>query len=133
MSRLTPKQKAFVDQFLVDLNGTQAAIRAGYSENSANPQAARLLAKASVQEAVQDARAKQEQRTHITQDFVLERLRIEAMGDGPDTNANARIRASELLGKHQGLFTDKVQVENVGAPPIIQVQFGKPPEKDTAT
>ena len=49
---LTAKQELFVAEYLVDLNATQAAIRAGYSEKTANEQSARLLAKVSVQAAV---------------------------------------------------------------------------------
>jgi phage terminase small subunit len=48
MDKLTPKQLAFCQEYVVDKNGTQAAIRAGYSENSANEQAAQLLAKLSI-------------------------------------------------------------------------------------
>ena len=69
---LTPKQSLFVAEYLVDLNATQAAIRAGYSPKTANEQAARLLAKASAQQAVQAGMAKREKRTAITADRVLE-------------------------------------------------------------
>lgn len=71
MAGLTPKQATFVQEYLVDLNGTQAAIRAGYSEHTANEQAARLLAKASVKEAVQVAMNERAERTGITADKVL--------------------------------------------------------------
>ena len=50
MARLTAKQKRFCDEYLIDLNATQAAIRAGYSARTANEQGARLLANVSVQE-----------------------------------------------------------------------------------
>lgn len=52
---LTPKQQRFVDEYMVDCNGTQAAIRAGYSKRTANEQAAQLLAKLSIRKAI-DAR-----------------------------------------------------------------------------
>jgi phage terminase small subunit len=68
---LTKKQKRFCSEYLIDLNATQAAIRAGYSKNSANEQAARMLAKASVQEYVSALMKKREIRTEITQDMVL--------------------------------------------------------------
>lgn len=130
---MTPKQEAFVREYLVDLNGTQAAIRAGYSAKTANEQAARLLAKASVAEAVQagmDARA---ERVDLTADYVLAGIREIAerclqrvpvmVGRGEDraqmideegrhvwtfdsTGAN---KAFENLGKHLKLFTDKVE------------------------
>lgn len=71
---LTPKQQRFVDEYLVDLNGTQAAIRAGYSGKTANEQAARLLAKASVKAAIDGAKAMRSERTRIDADHVLARL-----------------------------------------------------------
>lgn len=71
---LTDKQQRFVEEYLIDLNGTQAALRAGYSPRTANEQAAQLLAKLSIQEAVQEAQAKRSQRVQIDQDWVLKRL-----------------------------------------------------------
>lgn len=71
---LSAKQQAFVEEYLVDLNATQAAIRAGYSPKTANEQAARLLAKASVSQAVAEAKARRTERTEITQDRVLQEL-----------------------------------------------------------
>ena len=69
--KLNPRQQRFVEEFLVDLNATQAAIRAGYSERTAQPQAARLLSKVMVQEAVAAGMEKRSQRVEITQDSVL--------------------------------------------------------------
>lgn len=71
---LTPKQATFVREYLIDLNGTQAAVRAGYSPRTANEQAARLLAHASVKATVQAAMAKRSERTEITADRVLREL-----------------------------------------------------------
>ena len=68
---LTPKQKRFVAEYLIDLNATSAAKRAGYSEKTACEQAARLLANVKVQAAVQSAMQEREKRTEITQDMVL--------------------------------------------------------------
>lgn len=69
--KLTPKQKAFVSEYLIDKNATQAAIRAGYSPKTANEQGARLLANVSIAKAIKKARNKREERTEITQDRVL--------------------------------------------------------------
>ena len=68
---LNERQQRFVEEYLVDLNATQAAIRAGYSPRTANEQGARLLAHVSIQEAVQAAKEKRSQRVEITQDRVL--------------------------------------------------------------
>ncbi len=70
-TRLTDKQKRFVAEYLVDLNATAAARRAGYSEKTACEQAARLLANVKVQAAVQEAKQARQERTEITQDMVL--------------------------------------------------------------
>jgi len=55
-NQLSPKRQRFVDEYVVDFNGTQAAIRAGYAPKAANEQAARLLANASVKAAVEERR-----------------------------------------------------------------------------
>ena len=66
--KLTPKQQRFVDEYLVDLNATQAAIRAGYSKKTAKEQAARLLTKANVQAELQKRRKKIEKKLEISQE-----------------------------------------------------------------
>ncbi len=71
---LSARQKRFVEEYLVDLNATQAAIRAGYSKRTANEQAARLLTNVSVSAAVADGKAKRSERTQIDADYVLKRL-----------------------------------------------------------
>jgi phage terminase small subunit len=75
MSKLTPKQAKFCDEYLVDLNGTQSAIRAGYSSKTAHEQAARLLANVSIQALIQELRQSQQERTQVTADSVIEKLR----------------------------------------------------------
>jgi len=69
---LNPKRKAFVAEYLVDLNATQAAIRAGYSENGASVRGSILLANDNVQEAIQAAQAKRAERLEITADMLLQ-------------------------------------------------------------
>lgn len=71
---LTPKQKRFVEEYLIDLNATQAAIRAGYSPKTANAQAGRMLVNVSIQEEIQRQRNKRSERTEIKQDHVLKEL-----------------------------------------------------------
>lgn len=75
MAELTPKQARFVQEYLVDLNGTQAAIRAGYSEKTANEQASRLLANVNVSSALAEAQKDLAARVGITQEMVLNELR----------------------------------------------------------
>lgn len=73
-TKLTPKQQRFVDEYLIDLNATQAAIRAGYSPKTANEQGAQNLAKLSIATEVQKAMDARSQRCEITQDRVLKEL-----------------------------------------------------------
>jgi phage terminase small subunit len=71
---LTPKQQRFVNEYLIDLNATQAAIRTGYSSATAEVQGCRLLSNAKVAEVVQKAMQKRSERTEITADMVLSEL-----------------------------------------------------------
>lgn len=72
--KLTAKQQRFVEEYLVDLNATQAAIRAGYSAKTANEQGSRLLANVSVAAAISDAQANRSIRVEVNADYVLQRL-----------------------------------------------------------
>lgn len=88
---MTPKQETFVREYLVDLNATQAAIRAGYSEDTAYSQGQRLLKHVEVAAALDAARAERAKRLEISADRVLEELALIGfanMGDymraGPD-------------------------------------------------
>ena len=72
---LTAKQATFVREYLTDLNGTQTAIRAGYSARTANEQAAQLLAKLSVREAIDKAQVERAERLDINADWVVRNFR----------------------------------------------------------
>ena len=71
---LTAKQQRFVEEYLVDMNATQAAIRAGYSEKTAEQQGWRLLSNVKVAASISDAQSTRSDRTEITQDRVLQEL-----------------------------------------------------------
>lgn len=74
MAKLTAKQKKFVEEYLIDLNATQAAIRAGYSPNTAQEQSSRLLSNVMVKNEIDKAMAQRSRRTGISQDRVLREL-----------------------------------------------------------
>jgi len=74
MANLTPKQQRFVEEYLIDLNATQAAIRAGFSSKLANTNAVKLLQNTTIAKAIAEAQAKREERTKIDADYVLKRL-----------------------------------------------------------
>nr|DAG31478.1 MAG TPA: Terminase small subunit [Caudoviricetes sp.] len=91
--KLTDKQQRFVSEYLIDLNATQAAIRAGYSPKTANEQGARLLANVSIQEAISKAMAERSRRTGINQDRVIRELaRIAFVNMTNIVDSHARIR-----------------------------------------
>lgn len=71
---LTDKQEMFCREYLIDLNATQAAIRAGYSEKTSNEQGARLLANVSVQIRISELKAARNDRIDVDADYVLKRL-----------------------------------------------------------
>jgi len=79
--KMTPKQKRFIDEYLIDLNATQAAIRAGYSKKTANEQGSQTLAKLNIQKAIQKEIAKRSERTAISQDRVLKELALLGFSD----------------------------------------------------
>ena len=81
MAKLSEKQATFVQEYLIDLNATQAAIRAGYSKGSAARYAVELLNKTHVAEAIRKAMAERNQRVEISQDRILEELACIAFGD----------------------------------------------------
>ena len=166
---LTDKQKRFCDEYLIDLNATQAAIRAGYSPKTAEQTASRLLRNVKVQEYIAKRQKELSRSTEITQERVIKELaliafsnnadyahvvekkmQVEAGGalvdvldkdgkpvmyrtvepvlteelteeqkralavikkgrDGLEVKSCDRVKALELLGKHLGIFTDKIE------------------------
>jgi phage terminase small subunit len=158
MQKLTEKQKRFVQEYLVDLNATQAAIRAGYSEKTANRIGAKLVVKSCIQDALQGALEKRSSRVEVTQDRVVKELARIAFIDlrrifawGPDgvrlrpsdelTDDEAavvaevtetrsetggslkvkrfdKLKALELLGKHLGMFSDKLELTGKNGAPL---------------
>ncbi len=136
MNKLTPKQERFVAEYLIDLNATQAAIRAGYSEKTAQVIGSENLSKPMIAAAVAAAQAERSERTEVTQDYVLtsimktmERCKQAeqvvyqngnpVMIDTPDGeiapaykfDANAVLKGAELLGRHLAMFTDKKTID----------------------
>lgn len=151
LSALPAKQAAFVQEYLIDLNQTQAAIRAGYSERTAAEQAVRLRKRPEIAAAIEAGQEARAERTEVTQDWVVQNLvqvverslqrapvlnmRGEQVEDEEgrhvwrydSTGAN---KALELLGKHVGMFSDKMKVEHSGVDggplvPVLNVHIAR--------
>ncbi len=129
---MTEKQKRFVEEYLIDLNATAAAKRAGYKNAEIGRQ---LITKNNVLSAIQERMRKRGERTELTQDYVLNNLieivercmqrapvlnmKGEQVHDEDGNNLWAfrekgATKALELLGKHLGMFKDRVEVRQEG-------------------
>lgn len=121
--KLTPKQLMFCKEYLIDLNATQACIRAGYSEKTANRIGAENLSKPVIKEEIDRLKAIREKKVELTAEKVLkdiERVR----GKAEDTNQfNVSLKASELQGKHLAMFTEKHQVDGEIRMPVVQIEL----------
>jgi phage terminase small subunit len=99
MADLTPKQEAFVKEYLLDLNATQAAIRAGYSAKTAKEQGGRLLTKVPVMRALSKAQIKRAERVEITADMVLQQWWAIATADPNSVVQHRRVCCRHCHGK----------------------------------
>ena len=109
MTKLTAKQEQFCKEYLIDLNATQAAIRAGYSESSARQQGAENMAKPVILERIQEAMTKRSVKTEITAEWVLSGIKETTRRAVADDNHAMALKGYELAGKHLKLFTDRVE------------------------
>lgn len=107
---LTDKQARFCEEYLIDLNATQAAIRAGYSEKTAREQAAQNLSKLNIQEKIAELKVERAKRTEMTQDSVIQELAAVARAEIKGVRAVDKLKALELLGKHLGMFVERYEV-----------------------
>jgi len=168
--KLTPKQRLFVQEYLIDLNAKQASIRAGYSPANAEFQGHQLINNPKVKQAIELAMYERVQRTKVTQDRVIEELakiafinstdvvnsydaslrngatredtaaissiRVkrlptrEGFGVEREIKLHDKIRALELLGKHLGLFNDKL---NITADAVVRIVDDLSDSKDDVT
>lgn len=159
MARLTAKQKRFIEEYLIDLNATQAAIRAGYSPHTAKEIGCENLSKPHIRARVEKELAERSKRTGINQDRVIRELArialvnpvdvinmdeatIKEMASADDTAAILsvkvkkipseegtitereirmadKIKALELLGKHLGMFNEKLNINAEMAVKIV--------------
>ena len=142
---MTEKQKRFVEEYLIDLNATQAAIRAGYAEKSAGRNADRLMKndeiKSSIDAKLAEIQSEKTAQAQEVMEYLTSVMRgehteqtLRLVGDGVqeitniDVPAKDRIKAAELLGKPYGLFKDNLQMDG-DLSLNIQIDYG---EDDTS-
>jgi phage terminase small subunit len=106
---LTPKQRAFVIEYMKDRNATQAALRAGYSQKAAGTVGCNLLKNPVVAKLIADKEEANQVDALVTVDKIIHRLNKIACDEQEKTSD--RIRADELLGKHLGMFTERVEMK----------------------
>ena len=132
MAKLTAKQRRFCDEYLIDLNATQAAIRAGYSKKTAGVIAAENLIKPNIKKYIEERMAEKEKDLIADQDEVLkyltsvlrgesesEEIVVESIGDFMSEartmkkapSEKDRLKAAELLGKRYSLFKDSMKLD----------------------
>ncbi len=113
---LTAKQRAFVEEYQIDLNATQAAIRAGYSKDTAYSIGWENLKKPEIQSAIAQAMKMRSERAEVTADRVVEIISdtIEKCRQDNKFQAANVLKGCELLGKHIGMFTDKQDIKLSG-------------------
>lgn len=156
MAKFTPKQEHFCEEYLIDLNATQAAIRAGYSEKTAYSAGQRLLRNVEIQNRIAELKAERSKRTEITQDRVVKELAAMAFAKATDyaqiagntvfikstteltpeqqagivgikqTQAGIEVKldktkALEMLGRHLGMFNDKLELSGAVANPYANL------------
>jgi phage terminase small subunit len=131
---MTKKQERFCNEYLVDCNATQAAIRAGYSEKTARSIGQRLLTDVDIKNYIDKQMESMQGKTVASAEEVIQYLSsvmrgqstasvLSMCGDGcqeviektPDEKE--RLKAAELLGKRYGLYSDRVNID--GAVPIV--------------
>ena len=114
---LTPKQQAFIAEYMIDLNATQAAIRAGYSPATARMIGYENLTKPYIAKIIEKAMNERSANNGITADYVLKG--IKGIADKEDARETDKLKAFELLGKHLKLFTDNVNLSGSVAVQIL--------------
>jgi phage terminase small subunit len=118
MNKLTDKQRKFCDEYLVDLNATQAAIRVGYSEKTASEQSSRLLSNVKIKNYIQNKQKKTSDKLEINKELILQMVFDIAKSKGERTND--RLKAIEIVNKMLGLNeAEKHEVKEMLEQPLF--------------
>jgi phage terminase small subunit len=149
---LTPKQQRFVDEYLIDLNATQAAIRAGYSEKTARSVGSENLSKPDIAAAIAERQEKRAEKSELSEAWVLDRLKENVdrsmvaipvmafdhekkqMVETGEWTYQGQVanKALELIGKHRGMFAERHEHRHGGAVEV-RVRIQREGRKVTAS
>lgn len=105
---LSPKQKAFCEEYITDFNGSAACVRVGYSAKASKEQASLLLTKTNINKYIAELLEKRTIKTELSAQWVLDELGKIAKDDN-DKTLPQKIKALELIGKHFSMFTEKIE------------------------
>jgi phage terminase small subunit len=125
---LTPQQEQFVTEYLIDLNGRQSAIRAGYKEKGSEKQASQLLRRPHIRKALNEKMGKRESKTGITAEFVINKIAKTIQAAEIDSKHNDVLRGCELLGRHLGMFVERTEISGADG---AAIQYEKVTEDAT--
>jgi phage terminase small subunit len=120
LAKLRDKQQRFVEEYLVDFNATQAAIRAGYSKRTAGKIGTENLQKPAIQGAIRAAQAQLSKKTEVTREMIVAGLLKEAEFYEDGCTHGARVKAWEVLGKHVGMFDRQGETDTSAAIALLK-------------
>lgn len=110
INSLSDRQRVFCEEYLKDLNATQAAIRAGYASKNAKQAAYQLMENQAIRIAIDGLRAERSNHTDVTKDFVLRGIQKAIRLAEDAGNLNALLRGHELLARHLGMFVERTEI-----------------------
>jgi phage terminase small subunit len=126
---LTDKQKSFVEEYMKDLNGSEAVKRCGYNTKNPNRIASELLRNPGVRFSIDALKDQRTKHSDVTSDYVLKEIHhiVEKTKDG---NPSAALRGLELLAKHLGMFVERQEItgKDGGA-----IEYNQKVEQDAAS
>lgn len=130
MNKLTAKQEMFCKEYMIDLNATQAAIRAGYSEDTAAVIGCENLMKPNIQKYLQKLMKERSEKVLITAEDVLKDIIETRTLTARDDKHSDRLKANELLGKHLKMWTETIENKYPNGHPFDHLQFSTVKPKD---
>lgn len=107
--KLGPKMELFVQHYIIEMNATQAVLKAGYKTRNPQKMATELMRHPLVKEKIKEAMDERRERMELSADYVITKL-MDIVEETEKGNPGAALRGLELLGKHLGLYRDKQEI-----------------------